>query len=141
MNEKNTDLALFNGLKALSEASFPKECEACGRRFESADAFINETQAVKKGSSGLKRSLDDHQQSIVELYRNCPCGATLMDNFTDRRDLSQSGVHRRELFGQLLQLLESKGLHSDRGRQELLKILNGEHSAILAKIGIETQKL
>lgn len=136
MNQEHTNLALFKELKALCESSFPKKCEACGRRFESVDAFIKETYAVSKGGSGLKSSLDDKQRSIVELYRNCPCGSTLMDIFSDRRDPSPSGVHGRQLFGQLLQLLESKGLSADRGRQELLKILKGEHSAVLAKMGI-----
>ncbi|MCK9987662.1 MAG: hypothetical protein AzoDbin1_04134, partial [Azoarcus sp.] len=40
-------------------------------------------------------------QVIVELFRNCVCGSTLMDCFRDRRDTSEAGLRRRARFGEL----------------------------------------
>jgi len=141
MNTHSYDESIFQGLKAFSEASFPKKCSSCGRYFEDMKAFVNQTKATNNKGSGLKSGLNTSEKPFVELYRNCPCGSTLRDVFNDRRDSSASGVKRRELFGQLLNMLEKKGLATHRARQELLKILRGEGSTILAKMGIETRKL
>ena len=141
MDDPNRHLELYQGLKALSDASFPKKCASCGRQFGSLNAFIRETQSVSKGVSGLKRSLDGAKKSIVELYRNCPCGSTLMDCFDDRRDTTAWGTKHRALFGKLMRMLIVKGLASYRARRELHRILKGEYSSVLAKMGIETRKL
>ncbi len=131
----------YLGLKSLSDQAFPKRCPRCGRHFESAAAFIRSTQAVRTGSSGLKSARDESDRPMVELFRNCPCGSTLMDRFDDRRDLSDPGLRRRRLFGQLMQLLENRGLETEVARAELLKLLRGEHSAVLASLGITAGNL
>ena len=127
----------YLGLKSLSDRAFPKRCPRCGRHFATAAEFIRCTQALKSGNSGLKSVLDESDRPMVELFRNCPCGSTLMDRFDDRRDLSEPGLRRRQLFGQFLQLLENRGMAAGLARAELLKLLRGEHSAMLASLGIE----
>lgn len=128
----------YLGLKSLSEQAFPKRCPRCGRIFESAAEFIRSTQTVRTGSSGLKSARDDSDRPLVELFRNCPCGSTLMDRFDDRRDLSDPGLRRRKLFGQLLKVLEDRGMDTELARVELLKLLRGEHSPVLEAMGISS---
>ncbi|MGD9190206.1 MAG: hypothetical protein PVI89_18450 [Desulfobacteraceae bacterium] len=129
------DSHLFKDLKALSESSFPKKCSSCGKVYESSEQFVLKTDDIS-GRSGLKSSEDDCGDQIVELFRNCVCGSTLMECFNDRRDLSQAGLKRRQLFGRLMAMLEKKGLPADQARAELLKLIRGEHSHVLEQIGI-----
>lgn len=125
------DAELFRGLRELAEAAFPKHCKSCGRKFATAAEFVAQTVPVKAGRSGLKKSVDDDGNNIVELYRNCVCGSTLMDFFSDRRDLSEAGLARRRKFGELLDHLIGKGLERQVARAELIKVLRGEKSDIL----------
>ncbi len=131
----------YLGLKCLSDRAFPKQCPSCGRHFATAAEFIRCTQTVKTGESGLKGVRDESDRPMVELFRNCPCGSTLMDRFDDRRDLSEPGLRRRKLFGQLLQLLENRGMTAELAQVELLKLLRGEPSTTLAGLGIEPRDL
>lgn len=89
---------LFKGLKELSESAFPKKCANCGRLFESAEQFLLETQDINTSTTGLKQADDDDGSQILEVFRNCPCGSTLMEFFNDRRDLSDQGTKRRKKF-------------------------------------------
>ncbi len=133
---KNTS-ELFNNLKALSDASFPKRCAMCGREYASVEEYVEKTQDVS-GQSGLKKGYDDDDKPIVELFRNCVCGSTLMDCFNDRRDVSEGGLKRRKLFGKLITMLSEKGIEAGKARQELLKVMRGEPSEVLEKLGIST---
>lgn len=128
------DDALFAGLKALAESAFPKHCKNCGRVFESAEQFLRETVQIDQKRSGLKQSWDDNDVTIVEVYRNCPCGSTLMDFFSDRRDLSQAGLARREKFGKLIDQLVAHGWQRETARIELLKVLRGEKSELIEQL-------
>lgn len=136
MDQKIDDL--FEGLKALSASAFPKQCTVCGRTYATVEQFVQETESIQK-KSGLKRSADDDDHTIVELFRNCPCGSTLMDAFSDRRDTSEAGLRRRGLFGKLMELLTQKGVEAGRARTELLKFIKGQPSALLEKMGIKTK--
>ncbi|TAK91352.1 MAG: oxidoreductase [Burkholderiaceae bacterium] len=131
MNPLSIDASLFAGLQALAESAFPKRCASCGRVFETAQQFMQETEAIRRGQTGLKQSLDDDNRTVIEVFRNCPCGSTLMDFFSDRRDLSDGGLKRREKFGLLLEQLIARGLDPGIARSELLKVLRGEGSAVL----------
>lgn len=116
---------IFDGLRALAEAAFPKHCKNCERVFETAEEFLLQTRTLRKDISGLKQSVDDENVIIVEAYRNCPCGSTLMDFFSDRRDVSSVGQHRREMFDRLLLRLQQKGLQRPAARAYLLQLLHG----------------
>lgn len=134
---KNTSV-LFKGLKALSEASFPKRCASCGQEYASVEDYVEKTDDVF-GQSGLKKGYDDDDKPIVELFRNCVCGSTLMDCFSDRRDVSEAGLKRRKMFGELIRILTTKGVAADTARTELMKVLRGESSSLLEKLGVNTQ--
>ena len=134
--QENFDSYLFKDLKALSESSFPKKCSSCGKVYESSEQFVLNTADIA-GQSGLKSSRGNYGDQIVELFRNCICGSTLMECFNDRRDLSKAGLKRRELFGRLMAMLEKKGLPADQARAELLKLIHGEHSRVLEQMGIK----
>ena len=125
MGDDTLDQLIFDGLRALAEAAFPKHCKNCARVFATAEEFLLQTQTVRQDISGLKQSVDDENVIIVEAYRNCLCGSTLMDFFSDRRDISSGGQHRRELFDKLLPHLEQKGLGRQAARAYLLRLLQG----------------
>lgn len=108
MSDQILDQLIFDGLKALLEAAFPKHCRNCGRSFATAGEFLLHTKNVRADISGLKQSFDEQNMVIVEAYRNCPCGSTLMDLFSDRRDSFDAGEHRRKLFNKLLPHLQEK---------------------------------
>lgn len=123
----------FEGLQALAASAFPKHCSYCGRVFATAHDFMQQTQSVRKDITGLKQSFDDDSVAIVEAYRNCLCGSTLMDFFSDRRDISESGARGRELFDKLLPHLQEKGMTPAAAREHLLALLRGRE--ISGKIG------
>jgi hypothetical protein len=110
----------------------------CGQEYASVKEYVEKTQDVS-GQSGLKKGYDDDDKPIVELFRNCVCGSTLMDCFSDRRDVSDAGLKRRKLFGKLIDIMISKGVEAGLARQELLKVMQGEHSAVLEKLGVNTE--
>ncbi|MCA1859611.1 hypothetical protein LE191_05760 [Janthinobacterium sp. HSC-3S05] len=120
------DQLFFAGLRALAEAAFPKHCACCGRVFATADEFIGQTQSMRQNVSGLKQSFDDNNVAIVEVYRNCLCGSTLMDFFSDRRSTSEASQERRQLFERLLPLLMEKGMERAAAREYLLHVVRGQ---------------
>lgn len=125
---------LYSGLRALAETSFPRKCPNCGRLFETAEQFISETQDIRTSDSGLKESAEEDGSTIIELFRNCPCGSTLMDLFGDRRDFAEAGTKIRHQFSELLDSLVANGLEYNVARTELIKVMRGSKSEVLAKI-------
>jgi hypothetical protein len=129
---------VYKDLRAIARDSFPKTCPRCGRTFSSAEDFVRQTRSVFN-STGLKQTiLDDDNNAAVELFRNCPCGSTLLEVFRDRRDMSPAGCRRRERFGKLLEYLTKQaGVDYQVARTELLKVLHGEKSEFLESLGIK----
>ncbi|MCK0507765.1 oxidoreductase [Aromatoleum anaerobium] len=125
------DAELYAGLQAVAAGAFPKHCAVCGRSYRDADDYVAQTQRVGSGRSGLRQTKDDNGQVILELFRNCVCGSTLMDCFNNRRDTSEAGLRRRARFNELVDSLVAKGLERERARAELLNILRGKPSALL----------
>jgi len=126
-----TDPTLLAGLRALAESSFPKRCGNCGKVYDGVADYVTQTASISAGRTGLKQSRDDDGQTILELFRNCTCGSTLMDFFSDRRDLSSAGEQRRRRFDELIQHLSGCGLDRTVARTELLKVTHGLPSEIL----------
>lgn len=124
----------YAGLRQLAESAFPKRCRNCGRTYRDAKEFVASTEPTAPDRSGLKQSLDDDNRVIVELFRNCVCGSTLMDCFNDRRDLSSSGTLRRQHFQKLLDQLAEHGVERQLARAELLKVMRGQASELLRNI-------
>ncbi len=126
---------LYAGLRSIAADSFPRHCPTCHRRFETAADFLSAATRPCYDSSGLRQSEDDDGQVLVEVFRNCPCGSTLVEVFRDRRDTSPKGLRRRRKFGQLLDMLTRQGVPRDTARTELLRLLSGEPSPLLAQHG------
>jgi hypothetical protein len=133
-----SDEKLLDGLRELSKTAFPRKCATCGRVYASLEEFINETRQLE-GRTGLIENAgcpEEGDEPIVELYRNCVCGSTLMEFFSDRRDSSENGQRRREIFGKLLKLLIERGVSAEDARKELLLLFRYKKSQLLEKMGI-----
>jgi len=120
MNKLSNNLV---GLTAFIETSFPKKCSVCGATFKTAAQFLIETQNMPNGRSSLKEALEEDGKEIVEVFRNCSCGSTLMDEFNSRRDNSNTGKKSRVEFEQLL--LNNRHLSIEKARIEVLKQIKG----------------
>ena len=94
MNNEERDT--FLKLKAHDENQFPRKCSCCGKVFNSISDFLKATDFVNKNNGLQSVKLD--KDVIVELYRNCTCGSTLMAECSDRRDRSKKGVEYRKNF-------------------------------------------
>lgn len=129
----------LQGLTALLESAFPKKCSVCGREYLTPEQFLRETQDIPYAKSGLKEAIEDDGTAIVEVFRNCVCGSTLMDEFNNRRDTSEHGRKRRKKFDHVLQQLVSKGLSIEVARTELIKLMHGHESPILNEV-LRTKK-
>lgn len=136
MPEYDETTDLYKGLVALSGASFPKRCLSCGRKYETAEEFMRMTTSVNN-SSGLKQTDDSDETKIVELFRNCVCGSTLMDEFKDRRDDTQAGKRKREIFEKTLAILMGDGVSREQGRFEIFQFMRGEKSRIIDRLLIK----
>ncbi len=121
---------VYAGLQEIASGTFPKACATCGRKYATVDDYVQQTGRVR-GRSGLKQTFDENGRVIVELFRNCICGSTLMDCFNNRREISADGTRRRQRFGELIELLIGEGMARDFAQLELLKVLRGEQSDIL----------
>ncbi|MCQ8180752.1 hypothetical protein NP603_06510 [Methylomonas sp. SURF-1] len=115
----------FQGLQALLESAFPKRCPSCGYVYSGPEQFFNETGDMPGGRSSLKSFVDDDGFAVVEVFRNCRCGSTLMDEFVCRRDMSEPGSRNREEFQRLLQTLTARGIADETARAEILKFMLG----------------
>lgn len=124
----------YADLRALAESAFPKRCRNCGRVYHSAEEFIAATQPISAAKSGLKASQDDDGTVILELFRNCVCGSTLMDAFNDRRDVSEAGARRRKRFDEMQAYLVGQGIEPATATTELRKVARGQSSELLRRI-------
>ena len=123
--------AWFAGLQAFSHDSFPKLCRTCGREVACAADYFQQTQAIRHDITGLKAVYDDEEGALVEVFRNCVCGSTLLVNCMSRRDDSAAGNSRRRLFDDLLGYLQLHGVERAQARHELLRVASGERSEVL----------
>ena len=124
----------YADLRALAESAFPKRCRNCGRVYHTAEEFIAATQPISAAKSGLKASLDDDGTVILELFRNCVCGSTLMDAFNDRRDTTEAGARRRKRFEEMLAYLAGQGIDRETATAELRKVARGQASDLLRQV-------
>jgi len=111
----------LKGLKALP-LKFPRKCNNCGREYASEMDFLEQTKGSRAGRSSLKEGEDDDGQIIVEVYRNCVCGSTMMDEFHSRRDVSLEGIKRREEYDRLLA--------SGKTHDEIIQLFQSSDNAV-----------
>ena len=129
-----TQHELFASLRALVEATFPKRCRNCGREYADPAAFIAGTAPIRPGQAGFKAVLDAERHPVLELFRICACGSTLLESFHDRRNESPEGMRRRARFGSLLDKLAASGVDRATARRELLQMINGEQNSLFELI-------
>ncbi|TQV80022.1 oxidoreductase [Aliikangiella coralliicola] len=127
--------SLFDDLVALEKCSFPKKCATCGLVYLNVEDFVAKTEAINK-KTGLKSSEGDEGETILELFRNCSCGSTLLDFFENRRDTSGRGKKRRKAFEKVLVHLVKNGMDRKLARQELLYYMKHKKSKILEEAGL-----
>ena len=117
------DIEFFEGLLELAESDFPKRCANCGRQYQNAAEYLTATQPIRADSSGLKQSQDDEGHAIVDLFRNCVCGSTLLESFRNRRNQSEGGIKGRMRFQVMVDKIVAKGYVAETARAELLKLM------------------
>lgn len=118
------DKALYAGLRELAESNFPKRCRHCGKEYLNVTDFLVATKSLREDSSGLKQSLDDDGQVIVDVFRNCVCGSTMLESFYNRRDLSEQSVKRRKIFQDMVnKVVVEKNCSIEDARAALLKFM------------------
>jgi len=127
----------YRNLNALTDSTFPKRCPSCSTVYETQADFMEATSPVRDTSlqqgSGLI-ALDPEDDGTVSVFRNCACGSTLMADFRSRRDNSAQGRERRRRFDDLLTMLMHKGMTHQTARAELLRVLGGQPSSLIAEI-------
>ena len=133
---RHTHLNPYSNLRELAQGSFPRRCNTCGRSYESADELLRTTRPIAADHSGLKQGLDDEGLAIIELFRNCTCGSTLMDFFQCRRDVSINGVNRRETFDRLARKFADSGVDIVHAKTEIVKWLQGQDTDRINMIDI-----
>ncbi len=127
---------LYANLSELAHGAFPKRCGNCGMTYKTVDDFVRATLNINPHRSGLKQGFDDDGQAIIELFRNCSCGSTLMDVFKSRRDMTKEGVKRREIFDQLVGRLVERGVQASEARTAILKWLRGQDSELVRMLDV-----
>lgn len=115
----------FEGLIALLGSAFPKKCSSCGHVYETPRQFFEETLDMPRKRASLRMVIDDGV-TIVEAFRNCRCGSTLMDEFGCRRDQAEAGRQRRIAFDKMLTLLLSRNVSEAVARAEIVDFLHGK---------------
>jgi hypothetical protein len=134
MPERSFDQELFAGLRQLTDSAFPKHCRTCGREYRNAAEFLAATLPTQTESSGLKESRDDDGSTIVDLFRNCVCGSTLLESFWNRRNLSEAGIARRQQFEDMIGRLVATGCDAWFARVELVKFVRGQPNDVLGLV-------
>ena len=131
MQEENNSEDIYAGLRQLADSAFPKRCKLCWREYRNSAEFLAATQPLRADCSGLKQSSDDDGRPIVELFRNCVCGSTLLESYWNRRDLSDKGILRRKRFQVMVRKLAAAGCPKETAHTELLKFLRGQPNDLL----------
>lgn len=114
--------SLYQGLRAIWDTEFPKSCPKCGRVYYSFEEYLVDTLPLQSSSGLMGYNIGDPGQQ-VGLFRNCDCGTTIMAFCHDRRDLSEAGLKRRRLFGELMDRLVDGGISAQEAREKLLAAL------------------
>ena len=125
------DIQDFEGLRALIDSAFPKTCATCGHIYLTAEQFFSETQDMPRGKSSLKAAIEDDGLVLVEAFRNCRCGSTLMDEFNCRRDQSENGLRRRLAFDKVMGQLRARHIAEEIGRAEIIKFLHSQPNTLV----------
>ncbi|MBL1292870.1 MAG: CbiX/SirB N-terminal domain-containing protein [Thiotrichales bacterium] len=122
------------GLCGVVDDDFPKTCRNCGRTYQTMGEFIRDTVSTIAGA-GLKQGFTDDEQAIVELFRHCQCGSTLMSpGQKSRRGNSDLASECREQFDQLVAQMAAAGKTHESAREDLRQVITGGYGDILEQL-------
>jgi len=110
----------------LDSGAFPKTCNNCKRVYLTDIDFLLQTTPTPCLPSDVKvvmGAAEDDSQIFLEVFRNCACGSTLMDYFHCRRDLSENGIRKRDIFETILKALENSGHNRVAGRAMIFEFI------------------
>jgi len=99
---------------------FPVRCPSCNRSYASADDFVHQTGPPGPQWTSNVSAWNEQSERIV---RRCGCSALIVLPPVMRRDHSSKGEQRREIFADLLAVLEKSDLSRDDARTKLLLTL------------------
>jgi hypothetical protein len=111
--------AFLKDLHELAGFGFPRKCLHCGRIYDTAEQFLEETQATDN-MNGVIEGYGVDMERIVEVLRKCECGKLLVEEFEDRRNRSLDGNHHRLAFSRLVRDLRSSGMTREEAHESLL---------------------
>ncbi len=93
---------------------FPVTCGACGKTYRTLEDFLAETRALENNAEG---------RPGLQVIRSCACGASVRVPSENRRDFTEPGEVRRQIFGELQDRLMASGMPPDEARAKLLLTL------------------
>lgn len=111
---------------AINPKAFPKTCGKCKKVYKDDISFLKETTKAANASSDIKVIREaniDGVDVFLEVFRNCQCGSTLMETFHCRRDLTELGIRKREIFDTLLKGLKRSGYKAEDARMLILEFI------------------
>jgi hypothetical protein len=122
---------LIRDLLAQATRAFPLTCPRCATTYASYGDYVRFTSPVADSSgAGKNPPVKGRHLPVVGLFRDCPCGESLCAVFPDRRDASDTGSRRRDVFGQMVEMLKSSGLSTESARQEVINLMQGDNSDV-----------
>lgn len=121
------------GVRSAEDSGFPKTCRNCGRNYKTLGEFVRDTVSTTQGA-GLKQGFTDDEQAIVELFRNCQCGSTLMSAMHSRRGNSDLASECRDQFDKLVAQMAATGKTHESAREDLRQVITGGYGDILEQL-------
>ncbi|MFK7873637.1 MAG: hypothetical protein AB8C84_10830 [Oligoflexales bacterium] len=97
--------------------TFPKTCHTCGTIYESLEDYQAKTKISASGRSSIFNKFG------VQEFRNCRCGSTLVLVSGDRRDQSEYGEARRQLFDRCFDKIKIYSSDTDDEIRKFLRYL------------------
>ncbi|CAN5335934.1 hypothetical protein BH09VER1_BH09VER1_52570 [soil metagenome] len=119
LESRSKDDASFSDVEDVEELDFPKSCKKCGRVYENFDDYIRRTKAPEETTA----SKSPEARRALEFHRICQCGAPVVVQSENRRDLTAKGLRRRQAFGELQERLIDAGMPREEARGQLLLTL------------------
>ncbi len=115
------DARRFTSAEERDSLDFPKSCPSCGRVYSDFDDYLKRT--LPPGDRPTPPGGDPESQRNIKFFRVCPCGSPVLVDAANRRDVTDSGLGRRRLFGEIRDRLTASGMDREEARTKLLLTL------------------
>jgi hypothetical protein len=114
---------LYKDLQELTGFEFPLQCPSCHNVYHDISEYLMATSGTDN-LGGFLESYDCHYHKILEIIRRCVCGAVLLEDFRDRRDIVEAALALRQIFSRRFIQLREQGMSKDDAHELLLRFLN-----------------